>query len=57
MGRNGVVSIAFACQLRVMSDKTHVEHNESALTLIADIPGDMDFRCNGRVLTSPVTMF
>jgi len=30
-----------------MSDKTHVEHNEAALTLIADIPGDMDFRCNG----------
>jgi hypothetical protein len=30
-----------------MSDKTHVEHNESAITLIADIPGDMDFRCNG----------
>jgi hypothetical protein len=31
----------------VMSDKTHVEHNESALALVADIPGDMDFRCNG----------
>ena len=30
-----------------MSDKTHVEHNESASTLIADIPGDMDFRCKG----------
>ena len=30
-----------------MSDKTHVKHNESALILIADIPGDMDFRCNG----------
>jgi hypothetical protein len=29
------------------SDKTHVEHKESALTLIADIPGDMNFRCNG----------
>src|SRR5262249_20998740 len=32
---------------RAMSDKTHVEHNESALTLIADIARDMDFRCNG----------
>jgi hypothetical protein len=52
MGRNGVVSIAFACQLRVMSDKTHVEHNESALTLIADIPGDMDFRRNGQKRSS-----
>jgi hypothetical protein len=31
----------------VRSDKTQVEHNESALTLIADIPRDMDFRCNG----------
>jgi hypothetical protein len=31
----------------VTSNKTHVEHNESALTLIADIPGDIDFRCNG----------
>ena len=30
-----------------MSDKTHVEHNESASNLIADIPGDMDFRCYG----------
>src|SRR5260221_14239297 len=35
------------CPLRVTSDKTHVEHNESALPLIADIPGDMAFRCNG----------
>ena len=31
----------------VTSDKTHVEHNEPALTLIADIRGDMDFRRNG----------
>ena len=31
----------------VMSGKTHVEHNESALILIADMPADMDFRCNG----------
>jgi len=30
-----------------ISDKTHVEQNESALTLIADIPGGMDFRRNG----------
>jgi hypothetical protein len=22
-------------------------HNESVLTLIADMPGEMDFRCNG----------
>ena len=29
------------------ANKTHVEHNETALTLIADIPGDMDVRCNG----------
>jgi hypothetical protein len=35
------------CPRWVMSDKTHVEHNESAISLIADIPGDMDFRCNG----------
>ena len=32
---------------RVTSDKAHVEHNESAFTLIADIPADMTFRCNG----------
>ena len=31
----------------VTSDKTHLEHNESALTLIADISGDMDFRREG----------
>jgi hypothetical protein len=37
------------CRLGVTSDKTHVEHNESALTLIADIPGDMDLRCNGPI--------
>jgi hypothetical protein len=35
------------CPQWVTSDKTHVEHNESALTLIADIPGDMDFRSKG----------
>jgi hypothetical protein len=39
--------VCWGCQQRAMSDKTHVEHNESALTLIADIPGDMDFYCNG----------
>ena len=38
--------VAEVC-LGVTSDKTHVEHNEPALTLIADMPGDMDFRCNG----------
>jgi hypothetical protein len=27
--------------------KAHVEHNKSALTLIADIPGAMDFRREG----------
>jgi hypothetical protein len=30
-----------------MSDKTHIEHNETALDLIADMPRDMDFCCNG----------
>jgi hypothetical protein len=34
-------------QLWVTSDKTRIEHNESALTPIADTPADMDFRCNG----------
>ena len=33
------VQLALSCRLRVMSGKTHVEHNESALTLIADFPG------------------
>jgi len=33
--------------LWVTSDKTHIEHNETALDLIADMPGDMDFCCNG----------
>src|SRR5229473_6617585 len=33
----------------VTSDKTHIEHNESALILIADVPGDIDFRCNGPI--------
>ena len=33
----------------VTGDKTHIEHNESALVLIADVPGDMDFRCNGPI--------
>src|SRR5271155_1467789 len=31
----------------VTSDKTHVEQNESACTLIADVPSDMDFGRNG----------
>ena len=31
----------------VTSDKTHIEHNETALILIADMPRDMDFCCNG----------
>ena len=31
----------------VTSDKTHHENNESAVTLIADMPGDVDFRRNG----------
>jgi hypothetical protein len=30
-----------------MSDKTHIEYNESAVALAADMPPDMDFRCNG----------
>src|SRR5713101_3584660 len=33
----------------VTSDKTHIEHNDAALILIADVPGDMDFRCNGPI--------
>src|SRR6516165_5470039 len=37
----------FRCPLWVTSDKTHIEHNETALDLIADMPGDMDFCCNG----------
>ena len=37
------------CRFRVMSDKTHIEHNETALDLIADMPGDMDFCCNGPI--------
>jgi hypothetical protein len=40
---------------RVTSDKTHVDHNESAFTLVADIPGDMDFRCNGPPSDSCIT--
>src|SRR6476646_4335990 len=31
----------------VTSRQTHIEHNESAHTLIADMPADMDFRRNG----------
>jgi hypothetical protein len=31
----------------VTSDKAHIERNESALTLIADISRDIAFRCNG----------
>ena len=33
--------------LWVTSDKTHIEHNETAFILIADMPRDMDFCCNG----------
>jgi hypothetical protein len=33
--------------LGVTSNKTHVEHNKSDLTLIADMPGEMNFRSNG----------
>jgi hypothetical protein len=36
-------------------DKTHVEHNESVLTLIADIAGDMDFHRNGPIRTHPTS--
>ena len=35
------------CLRWVTSDKTHIEHNETALILIADMPRDMDFCCNG----------
>jgi hypothetical protein len=34
----------------VTSDKTHIEHSESAVTLIADMPVDIDFRRNGPIL-------
>jgi hypothetical protein len=30
---------AATCRLGFASDKTHVEHNEAALALIAEIPG------------------
>jgi DNA-binding ferritin-like protein len=36
------------CSCWVTSDKDHIEHNESALTLIAGIPGDIAFRCKCR---------
>ena len=36
-----------ASPLGVTSDKTHIEHNETALILIAYMPRDMDFCCNG----------
>jgi hypothetical protein len=35
-------------RLWVTSDKTHIEHNETALIQIVDMPRDMDFCCNGR---------
>jgi hypothetical protein len=31
----------------VTSDKTHIEHNEFALTLTADMPADMHVRRDG----------
>jgi len=31
------------CPVRVNSDKTHFEHNESAVALIADMRADIDF--------------
>jgi hypothetical protein len=36
----------------VTSDKTHVEHNESALTLIADVWTGTDFRRYGPLADS-----
>src|SRR6516225_10167585 len=38
-----------AGRLWVTSDKTHIEHNETALILIADMPRDTDFCCNGPI--------
>jgi len=33
---------------RVNSDKTHLEHNKSALIPVADMGADMDFRRSGQ---------
>jgi hypothetical protein len=44
-----------ASPLGVTSDKTHIEYNETALILIADMSRDMDFCCNGP--TSDVERF
>jgi hypothetical protein len=42
----------FLCPVWVTSDKAHIEHNESALALIAGVPSDMDFRRNGPIADS-----
>ena len=43
------IEIARRCNMArgVTGDKTHIEHNETALDLIAHMPRDMDFCCNG----------
>jgi hypothetical protein len=42
----------FLCPVWVTSDKAHIEHNESALALIAGVPSDMDFHRNGPIADS-----
>jgi hypothetical protein len=39
--------VARPCPSWVTSDKTHIEHNESVVALIADMRTDMDFRHSG----------
>ena len=43
----GGALLACRSPLWVTSDKTHIEHNESALALTADMLADMHFRCDG----------
>jgi len=43
----GVVRFSDFSTASVTSDKTHIEQNASVLTLIADMPRDTDFHCNG----------
>jgi hypothetical protein len=40
--------------LRITSDEAHIEHNESALTLTADMPADRDSVAMGQKASSPV---
>jgi hypothetical protein len=43
---SGPVASVRSCPHRVKMRDAHVEHNES-LTLIADVPSDVDFRRDG----------